>query len=252
MGFQRSESNDTLYFRMKNKHMVILVLYVDDLIITGNNEAHIKQVKEELKAGFKMTDLGTLHYYLGVEISQHPNQIFLSQTKYATEFLNTFGMEYCKPSLTPMEHKLKLSKFEGGDLVNNTKYMQLVGSLIYLTNTQPDLSYSINIFSRFMQEPRESHWNSTKRVLRYIQGTKDFGLLYKRNTNFTLVGYSDVDFVGDIDNITSTSSYLMNMGSITISWNCKKHTTIANYLAEAEYISSWEATCEIVWLRIIL
>ena len=91
------------------------VLYVDDLIITGNNEAHIKQVKEELKARFKMIDLGTLHYYLGVEVSQHPNQIFLSQTKYATEFLNTFGMEYCKPSLTPMEQKLKLSKFEGGN-----------------------------------------------------------------------------------------------------------------------------------------
>ena len=103
-----------------------------------------------------------------------------------------------------------------------------------------------------MQEPRESHWNSVKRVLRYIQGTKDFGFLYKRNTNFTLVGYSDVDFVGDIDNRTSTSSYLMNMGSIKISWNCKKKTTIANYSAEVEYISSWEATCEIVWIQIIL
>jgi hypothetical protein len=115
--------------------MVILVLYVDDLIIIGNNEAHIKQVKEELKAGFKKIDLGELHYYLGVEVSQHPNQIFLSQTKYATEILKKFGMEDCKPSLTPMEQKLKLSKFEGGELVNSTKYRQLVGSLIYLTNT---------------------------------------------------------------------------------------------------------------------
>jgi hypothetical protein len=82
-----------------------------------------------------MIDLGTLHYYLGVKVSQHPNQILLSQTKYATELLNKFGMEYCKPSLTPMEKKMKLSKFEGGDLVNSIKYMQLVGSLIYLTNT---------------------------------------------------------------------------------------------------------------------
>jgi len=232
--------------------MVILVLYVDDLIIIGNNEAHIKQVKEELKAGFKMTDLGTLHYYLGVEVSQHPNQIFLIQTNYATKLLNKFGMEDCKPSLTPMEQKLKLSKFERGELVNSTKYRKLVGSLIYLTNTRPNLSYLVSILSRFMQEPRESHWNSAKRVLRYIQGTKDFGLLYKRNKNFTLVGYSDVDFAGDIDDRTSTSGYLMNMGSTKVSWNCKKQTTMVNSSAEVEYISSWEATCEIVWIRRIL
>ena len=112
-----------------------------------------------------MIDLGTLHYYLGVEVSQHPNQIFLSQTKYATELLKKFGMEDCKPSLTSMEQKLKLSKFEGGELVNSTKYRQLVGSLIYLTNTRPILSYSVSIFSMFMQEPKESHWNSTKRVV---------------------------------------------------------------------------------------
>ena len=155
VGFQRSESDDTLYFQMQDKHMVILVLYFDDLIITTNNESQIKQVKEELKAGFKMNDLRTLHYFLGVEVSQHPNQIFLSQTKHATELLNKFGMEDCKPSLTPMEQKLKLSKFEGGELVSSTKYRQLVGSLIYLTNTRPDFSYSINILSRLMQEPKE-------------------------------------------------------------------------------------------------
>jgi hypothetical protein len=103
-----------------------------------------------------------------------------------------------------------------------------------------------------MQESRESHWNSTKGVLRYIQGTKDFGLLYKRNTNFTLVGYSDADFASDIDDRTSTSGYLMNMGSVAVSWTCKKQTTIANSSAEAKYISAWEAACEIVWLRIIL
>jgi hypothetical protein len=232
--------------------MVILVLYVDDLIITLNNEAHIKQVKEELKVGFKMTDLGTLHYYLGVEVSQHPNQIFLSQTKYAIELLKKFRMEDCKPSLTPMEQKLKLSKFEGGELVNSTKYMKLVGSLIYLRNTRPNLSYSVSILSRFMQEPRESHWNLAKRVLRYIQGTKDFDLLYKRNKKFTLVGYSDADFAGDIDDKTSTSGHLMNMGSTTLSWNCKKKTTIANSSTEAKYILAWEATCEIVWLHKIL
>jgi hypothetical protein len=104
-----------------------------------------------------MTDLGTLHYYVGVEVSEHSNQIFLSQTKHAAELLNKFGMEYCKPSLTPMEQNLKLSKFEGGELVNSTRYRKLIGSLIYLKNTRPNLSYLVSILSRFMQEPRESH-----------------------------------------------------------------------------------------------
>jgi hypothetical protein len=108
---------------------------------------------------------------------------------------------------------LKLSKFEGGELVNSTRYKQLIGSLIYLTNTRPNLSYLVSILSRFMQEPRGSHWNSAKRASRYIQGTKDFGLLYKKNKNFTLVGYLDADIEGDIDDRTSASGYLMTMGS---------------------------------------
>jgi hypothetical protein len=161
-------------------------------------------------------------------------------------------MEDCKPTITPMEKNLKLSKFEGGELVSSTRYRQLIGSLIYLTNTRPDLSFVVNVLSRYMQEPRESHWNAAKKVLRYLQGTKDYGLEYKRNKKFRLVGYSDADFARDVDDRASTSGYLMSMGSIVVSWSCKKQATIANSTVEVEYISAWEATCEIVWLQRIL
>ena len=181
-----------------------------------------------------MTDLGTLHYYLGVEVTQHPNNIFLSQTEYDTDLLKKFGMEDYKTSLTHMEKNLKLSKFEGGDLVDGTKYRQLIGSLIYLTNARPYLSYSVSILSRFMQEPRESQWNSTKKVLRYIQGTKEFGFLYKKYKTFTFVGYSDANFAGDIDNRTSTSGYLMNLGLAAISRSCKNKPTVVDSSTEAE------------------
>ena len=185
---------------------MIIVLYVDDLIITRNNEYRNKQLKGELQACFKMTKFRNTSLLSWESKSLNvQNNIFLIQTKYATYLLKKFGMEECKPSLTPMEQNLKLSKFEGGNLVDGTKYRQLIGSLIYLTNTHPNLSYSVSILSRFMQEPRESQWNSTKRVLRYIQGTKDFGLLYKKYKYFTLVGYSDAYFAGDIDNRTYTS-----------------------------------------------
>jgi len=114
----------------------------------------------------------------------------------------------------------------------------LIGSLIYLTNTRPDLSYAISILSRFMQEPRYNHWNAAKRVLRYIQGTKDFGLLYTKTKIFILGGYSDVNFVGSIDDRASTSGYLMNMGSATVSWSCKKQATVATSSVEVAYISA--------------
>ena len=115
VGFQRSESDDTLYVQQQGKYLVILVMYVDDLIITGNHDDDIAQVKKELHAGFTMTDLGLLHYYLGVEVFQRPHHIFISQSKYAAEVLQRFGMQDCKPVLTPMEQNLKLSKFEGGE-----------------------------------------------------------------------------------------------------------------------------------------
>eukprot|EP00253_Pinus_taeda_P030755 PITA_30755 len=171
VGFQRSESDDTLYVRQQRKYLVILVMYVDDLIITGYHDDHIAQVEKELQAGFKMTDLGLLHYYLGVEVFQRPHHIFISQTK---------------------------------------------------------------------------------RVLRYIQGTKYFGLLYTKTKNFVLGGYSDGDFAGSINDRASTLGYLMNMGSVPISWSCKKQAIVATSLAEAEYISTWEVACEIVWLHRIL
>ena len=161
-------------------------------------------------------------------------------------------MQDCKPVLTPMEQNLKISKFEGGGKVDSTTYRQLIGSLIYLTTTRLDLSYSVSIISRFMQEPLDIHWNAAKRVLRCIQGTKYFGLLYKKTKNFVLGGFSDVDFAGSIDDRASTSGYLMNMGSAAVSWSYKKQATVATSSAEAEYISAWEAACEIVWLRRVL
>ena len=116
-------------------------------------------------------------------------------------------MQDYKPVLTPMEQNLKLSKFEGGEKVDSTTYRQLIGSLIYLTTTRPNLSYAVIILSCFMQEPLDNHWNAAKRVLRYIQGIKDFGLLYKKTKNFVLGGFSDAEFTGSIYDRASTSGF---------------------------------------------
>ena len=121
-------------------------------------------------------------------------------------------------------------------MVDSTTYQYLISNMIYLTTTQPDLSYAVSILSCFMQEPRDSCWNAAKRVLRYIQGTKYFGLLYKKTKNFVHGGFSNADFAGSIDDRASTSGYLMNMGSAVVSWSCKKQATVATSSAKAEYI----------------
>jgi transposase InsO family protein len=203
----------TLFVKKVGKIVVYLVVYVDDLLITGNNESYIASIKKELKKGFEMTDLGHLHYYLGIEVTQNPKYIFISQKKYIGELLNKFGMVECNPLSTPMEQNLKLTSKEGNEFEDATKYKQLVGSLIYLTTTRPDISFVVGILSRFMQKPCEGHWSAAKRVLKYLKGTQDFGLKYSKVDDFNLIGYSDSDFDGDKENGVSTSGYLMSLGS---------------------------------------
>ncbi|XP_057851979.2 secreted RxLR effector protein 161-like [Cryptomeria japonica] len=161
-------------------------------------------------------------------------------------------MADCKPLSTPMEQNLKLSSNDSSDLVDATSYRQLVGSLIYATTTRPDISFSVGVLSRFMQQPRATHWLAAKRVLRYLQGTQNYGLKYSKISKFSLLSYSDSDYAGDMDDGKSTSGYLMSLGSVVISWKSKKQPVPTLSSAEAEYIAASEATREILWLRRIL
>eukprot|EP00253_Pinus_taeda_P024063 PITA_24063 len=146
------------------------------LVEKGNNKSYIASIKKELRKGFEMTDLGYVHYYLGIEVTQHPKSIFLSQKKYIGDLFNRFGMTECNPLTTPMEQNLKLTSIEGKEFEHATKYRQLVGSLNYLSTTRPDISFVVRILSKFMQNPCEQYWSAAKRVLKYLNGTRDFGL----------------------------------------------------------------------------
>jgi transposase InsO family protein len=242
----------TLFVKKVGKSVVYLVVYVDDLLITGNNDDYIASIKKELKKVFDMTDLGLLHYYLGIEVTQNPNFIFISQKKYIGELLCRFGMQDCNPVSTPMEQNLKISSNEGNDFEDATKYRQLVGSLIYLTTTRPDITFAVGILSRFMHQPCEGHWVAAKRVLKYLKGTHTFGLKYSKVSDFHLIGYSDSDFDGDKEHGVSTSGYLMCLGSTTVTWRSRKQSVLVDSTTEAEYVATTQATKEIVWLRKIL
>src|SRR5262249_53759119 len=152
-GFQNSPTESTLYVKRADDVLLIIVLYVDDMLLTGPNEKAIAEFKADLNASFEMSDLGLLHHYLGIEFMQVDGGIALCQTKYIQTLLCRFGLEDCKPIATPMETGLKLSLHDAGDHVDVTLYQQAVGCLIYVCITRPDIQFSVSQVSRFMHSP---------------------------------------------------------------------------------------------------
>jgi hypothetical protein len=174
-GFQRSDCEPTLYIKANQQgNMLIVFLYVDDLIFTG--DFGIEEFKSVMKDEFEMTDLGLMRYFLGIEVHQSKAGIFISQSKYAHEILKRFNMINSKATPTPVITGLKLSKEDEGSKVDPTLFKRLVGSLMYLTTTRPDIMYGVSLISRFMETPKESHWKAGKRILRYVNGTKYLAL----------------------------------------------------------------------------
>eukprot|EP00253_Pinus_taeda_P028593 PITA_28593 len=238
----------------KNKYKTdgLLDKHKARLVAKGNNESYIASIKKELGKSFEMTNLGYVHYYLSIEVTQHPKSIFISQKKYIGDLLNRFGMTKRNPLTTPMEQNLKLTSIEEKEFEDATKYKKLVRSLNYLTTTRPDISFAVGILSRFMQKPCEGHSSTTKSVLRYLKGTQDFGIKYTQVDDFILIGYSDSDFDGDKETRVSTSGYATSLGSGAVSWRSRKQSVPADSTIEVEYMAVAEATKEIVWLRKIL
>eukprot|EP00253_Pinus_taeda_P024037 PITA_24037 len=205
------------FYKKKYKVDSSLDKHKAKLVTKGNNESYIPSIKKELRKGFEMIDLGYVHYYLGIEVTQHLKSIFLSQKKYMEDLLNRFGMIKCNPLTTPMEQNLNLTSIEGKEFEDETKYRQLLGSLSYLTTTRPDISFSVGILSRFTKKPREGHWSPAKRVLKYLMGTQDSGIKYTQVGNFSLIGYSYSNFDGDKEIEIYTLGYAMSLGSRVVS-----------------------------------
>jgi hypothetical protein len=252
LGFTRSTSEHAVYLRGQGAKRLIVGVYVDDLVITGGNQGDIDKFKKEMKNTFKMSDLGLLKYYLGLEVVQSKEGITVSQRAYAAKILESAGLSDCNPSDTPMESRLKLSKASTSPAVDATHYRSIVGSLRYLVNSRPDLSFSVGYVSRFMENPTTEHMTAVKRILRYIAGTLYFGCQYKRRKEAVLAGYSDSDLAGDIDTRKSTSGILYFLGDNVITWQSQKQKVVALSSCEAEYIAATTAACQGVWLARLL
>jgi hypothetical protein len=248
-GYLASNSNSSLFVKKQSKVHVIVLLYVDDMIVTGNNDEEITKLQIELSIRFEMKDLGELSHFLGLEVSSLMGGIFVSQQGYAEKLVGRFGLNRSKWCSTPLDANIKLRCKEGKLLPDPRPYRALVGSLIYLTITRPDIAFSVGLVSRYMQAPRKPHLEAAKRTLKYVYSTLDMGLFYKKKGVIELYGFSDADLGGDLDDWKSTSSYVFSCGSSCVSWCSKKQDSISLSTTEAEYKVASLAAQECVWLR---
>ena len=236
----------------KEAKLLIISLYVDDMLITGNNVSLIEGFKQEMMQAFKMTDLGLMTYFLGLEINHKENEIFVSQKKYVKAILKKFKLEECKSMGTPMNLKEKLSKEDGTKKADEAQIRSLIGCLMYLTTTRPDILNAVGVLSRFMHCASELHFKAAKRVLRYVKGTCDFGIKFQRSKELILIGFSVCDWGGSIDDFKSTSGYCFSLGSSIFSWSSKKQDIVAQSTTEAEFIAATAVVNQALWLKKVL
>jgi hypothetical protein len=199
-----------------------------------------------------MSMLGELNYFLGLQIKQMKSGTFVSQGKYIKDMLKKFNLEDAKQMSTPMGTNGLLDSDASGNLVDQKLYRSMIGSLLYVTASRPDVMFSVCLCARFQSSPRESHLTATKRILRYLKSTPNVGLWYPKGSNFELIGYSDSDYAGCKVDRRSTSGTCQFLGRSLVSWSSKKQNSVALSTAEAEYISAGSCCAQLLWMKATL
>ncbi|XP_040374694.1 uncharacterized protein LOC112199378 [Rosa chinensis] len=251
-GYRQSKADYSLFTRVVGNSFTAVLIYVDDIVITGNDPKAIELLKAFLHKEFRIKDLGNLKYFLGIEVSRSKKGIFISQRKYALDILLDAGLTGARPCHFPMEQNLKLTPTNGEILKDPTRYRRLIGKLIYLTVTRPDIVYSVRILSQFMNQPRKPHMEAAMRVLHFIKGNPGRGIFFPSENDLALKAYCDSDWASCPTTRKSTTGYSVFLGNSLISWKSKKQSNVACSSAEAEYRAMAMTCRELTWLRYIL
>ncbi|KAK1435086.1 hypothetical protein QVD17_00846 [Tagetes erecta] len=252
LDFRQSKADHSLFFQKKDDISIAILIYVDDVIVVGNSLLKIQEIKKQLDKEFSIKDLGPLKYFLGIEATKTSDGLVLSQRKYTLDILKDSGMLGCKPSAFPIEQNLKLDKGENEPKVDASRYRRLIGRLLYLQATRPDIAYAVNVLSQFVADPRNNHMEAANRVLRYLKGTPGQGILLSREGAPVLTAYCDSDWLGCPYTRRSRTGYIVLLGGAPISWKTKKQSVVSRSSAEAEYRAMASTVSEILWIRWLL
>nr|GEW10037.1 ribonuclease H-like domain-containing protein [Tanacetum cinerariifolium] len=253
--FVQSKFDYSLFTKNSDNVFIILLVYVDDIVVTGNNLNEIEKFKQFLMSKFQIKGLGKLKYFLGIKILDNKDSICLNQRKYYLELLHEFGLLAAKHVDTPLPENVTLNHIESDDdhlLVKVLNYQRLVGKLIYLSNTRPGIAYVVHCLSQYMHSPLNSYLDAALRVLRYLKGSSGSSIQINKIDNLKLGAYADSDRAMCPATRKSISGYCVFVGDSLITWISKKWSTLSRSSAEAEYRSMASATCEVIWLSILL
>ncbi|GJT24239.1 putative ribonuclease H-like domain-containing protein [Tanacetum coccineum] len=248
-GYKRGTIDKTLFIRRNKKDIMLVQVYVDDIIFGSTNKSWCDEFEALMQSRFQMSSMGELTFFLGLQVKQNKEGIFISQDKYVAEILKKFDLVNVKAAITPMETKLPLTKDEEAFDVDVHLYRSMIGSLMYLTASRPDIMYAVCVCSRFQVTPKTSHLNAVKRIFKYLKGKPNLGLWYPRESPLDLEAFSDSDYGGSNLDRKSTTGGCQFLGQRLISWQCKKQTIVATSTTEAEYVAAANCCGQVLWVQ---
>ncbi|GJU18189.1 putative ribonuclease H-like domain-containing protein [Tanacetum coccineum] len=248
-GYRRGTIDKTLFIKKDKKDIILVQIYVDDIIFGSTKKSWSDEFEALMKGRFQMSAMGELTFFLGLQVKQSQDGIFISQDKYVAEILKKFDFVSVKSAVTPMETKAPLAQDEGGPDVDLHLYRSMIGCLMYLTASRPDIMYAVCACSRFQVTPKVSHLYAVKRIFKYIKGKPKLGLWYPRESPLDLVAYSDSDYAAANLDRKSTTGGCQFLGRRLISWQCKKQTIVATSTTEAEYVAAASCCGQVLWLQ---
>ncbi|GKA92120.1 putative ribonuclease H-like domain-containing protein [Tanacetum coccineum] len=247
--YRRGTIDKTLFIKKNSRDIILVQVYVDDIIFGSTKKAWCDEFEVLMKGEFEMSAMGELTFFLGLQVKQKPDGIFISQDKYVQDMLKKFDMESVRTATTPYEASKPKSKDEPDDAVNVHLYRSMIGSLMYLTASRPDIMFAVSACSRHQVTPLTSNLNAVKKIFKYLKGQPKLGLWYPRDSPFVLEAYSDSDYAGSHGDRKSTTGGCQFLGRRLISWQCKKQTIVATSSTEAEYVAAANCCGQVLWIQ---